>query len=51
MPHGVRNYVDCAAAGDRYLVQIGGARLTVKNKAGWTPLMQAVVKGDLIMTR
>eukprot|EP00752_Nemacystus_decipiens_P009752 g8709.t1 len=35
----------------RYLVQIGGARLTVKNNAGWTPLMQAVAKGDLIMTR
>ncbi|CAN0531046.1 unnamed protein product, partial [Ectocarpus sp. 12 AP-2014] len=24
----------------RYLVQIGGARLTLKNKVGWTPLMQ-----------
>ncbi|CAM9339848.1 unnamed protein product [Ectocarpus sp. 4 AP-2014] len=35
----------------RYLVQIGGARLTLKNKVGWTPLMQAVVKGDLVMTR
>ncbi|CAB1111013.1 unnamed protein product [Ectocarpus sp. CCAP 1310/34] len=35
----------------RYLVQIGGARLTLKNKVGWTPLMQAVVKGDLEITR
>ncbi|CAM9835784.1 unnamed protein product, partial [Ectocarpus fasciculatus] len=35
----------------RYLVQIGGARLTLKNNVGWTPLMQAVAKGDLIMTR
>lgn len=35
----------------RFLVQAGGASLLQKNKAGWTPLMQAVAKGDLKMVR
>lgn len=49
----VTNVLPCGGVFDtqRYLVQAGGAKLSVRNSAGWTPLMQAVVKSDLTMTR